>query len=1323
MQKDNKNNLETTFAFDIGTASIGWAVVKQPIERDINYDEQTGEVFNNIKIVASGVRMFNEPVVPKGGELLNVTRRANRLLRRRTRRLAQRKQAIKKMLLSLGYYKAEDFDHYLENGEINYDSVFQKIITENNKEASKYNIFSLRVKALDYQLTQNELAVVLFNLAKTRGFKSSKKQRPNEEETAQIEKDVKDKKDKEAGAVLSAIKNMKIKQMEVKEKYGKDFRTFAELIHFLNSINEKNSYRNKGSDYSNSILRSNVEEETKLIFAKQREFYKELTINFEDKFLDTMRHQRPIKFNLDSVGKCTYLKDENRASKSCFSAEYYTSLGRLINLRINPAKGKERSLEKQEIESILADKLKTFSNLTYKQLRKILGLAKEDQFKGLSYDDETHKNKNYSDHKIEDDKKKLIINFEETKEVDKYLESLVKENKLSKENYEFITNKDNYKVLDQIVQLNSLYNQEDIIKQIEKNENLKNLHQEIKDAIIYCNLSFTTYLQLSLKAMYLIIPYMEELYPKAEAGGIKTDAEDKATRWESKRVIDKLIEEGLFKKIEPKKYDKLPSIAEIEKLGDFYIPNHAVIKRALTQVIKTFNAMVNKYGKPDLVNIELLRELKSPSGKSKHIKKREDNTIEREQARQECKDIGLSDSETNILKVRLWKEQVHVCPYCVTGISQTDLGNEGELQIDHIIPESKSFDNSYNNKVLVHDKCNQNKGQKTPYLYLGEGQDWEKLKNYVYSSSLSKYKKDKLLNTKTLEKITEGFVERQKNDSAYITVLIKDFINNYFSFPQSKKTNHVYATKGALTSILREIFSLKKYRTYSDLQEDKGRFLYSEIVWNNEINPELVEELNLLKKDINKAKSSKDEKLYEELNKKFNSIREAFINYLANYFADVKNNNEEDDDYENEEEKSTEKRTIKSPPPEIIKKYVNDNKFSSYLTKVKVNNTFAEKFKEMEKDFIGDKHHAMDAILVGLLNASVIKQIGTFAKIADEKIEKKAKSLPKEHKDTKKLWKLHLSGSVSKKIQYLLQEQDFVSDKLNIDNLPKFKEEIWESLDKIFISRQPNRKVSGRIHEDTIYSASKQKNEKGDLRITKRINVTKDMKLKAIDEMVDNNIPLKNAIKDWLNSKDENKEPFPRMPTKNGNLGAFIRKITVLTGDSGDAYYKVRGGLVDSDKKIRSDVFKIKEVNKKGITQYKYALRPISLADIIIKKEVPLKLTGNFGYLDSEQGGENQEFMFSLYPNDLFCFKKDEKSEPEYAYYIGYTTRDNQIEYIDHNKLEKYKSKSGRLFVSIASLHELKKAQADLLGNKSIVKNNNYEDFSSLIAKIHKKED
>ena len=79
------------------------------------------------------------------------------------------------------------------------------------------------------------------------------------------------------------------------------------------------------------------------------------------------------------------------------------------------------------------------------------------------------------------------------------------------------------------------------------------------------------------------------------------------------------------------------------------------------------------------------------------------------------------------MKYRLWKEQEGLCPYSGEYIKPELLRDPVATQIDHILPHSRSYDDSYMNKVLCFTDENQRKGNMTPYEYLGGSPLWEKL--------------------------------------------------------------------------------------------------------------------------------------------------------------------------------------------------------------------------------------------------------------------------------------------------------------------------------------------------------------------------------------------------------------------------------------------------------------------------------------------------------------------------------------------------------------------------------------------------------------------
>lgn len=114
--------------------------------------------------------------------------------------------------------------------------------------------------------------------------------------------------------------------------------------------------------------------------------------------------------------------------------------------------------------------------------------------------------------------------------------------------------------------------------------------------------------------------------------------------------------------------------------------------------------------------------------------------------------LGKGCGEINskhIFRMRTYIEQGGICPYCgksLGNIHNVLCNDENYVDVEHILPRSRSHDNSENNKILAHTKCNSAKGNQTPYEYLNI-QQW---KNFVYRVSNMEYlpeaKKRNLLN-------------------------------------------------------------------------------------------------------------------------------------------------------------------------------------------------------------------------------------------------------------------------------------------------------------------------------------------------------------------------------------------------------------------------------------------------------------------------------------------------------------------------------------------------------------------------------------------------
>lgn len=222
---------------DLGIASVGWAVIE---------NNSNGEP---IRIVDLGSRIFDAAENPKDGSPLAKPRRDARGTRRRLRRRNHRILRTKRLLERYNIISQKEIEDMYANYKF------------------QYNVYELRVQALEEKLTNRELARVLINFVKRRGYKSNSK---SEESSS-----------KEAGKLLTATKENE----ELMKENG--YRTVAEMYikddkfkNFMPDGTKCVKIRNTTDDYKATPLRSLLLDEIKLILNKQKEFNSLITEKF-----------------------------------------------------------------------------------------------------------------------------------------------------------------------------------------------------------------------------------------------------------------------------------------------------------------------------------------------------------------------------------------------------------------------------------------------------------------------------------------------------------------------------------------------------------------------------------------------------------------------------------------------------------------------------------------------------------------------------------------------------------------------------------------------------------------------------------------------------------------------------------------------------------------------------------------------------------------------------------------------------------------------------------------------------------------------------------
>lgn len=314
-------------------------------------------------------------------------------------------------------------------------------------------------------------------------------------------------------------------------------------------------------------------------------------------------------------------------------------------------------------------------------------------------------------------------------------------------------------------------------------------------AKILVNVSFQDdYGSLSTKAMRKLYPYIKEnKYSTAcELAGYR-HSKDSITKEEN---------------------EQRPLKDRLELLPKNSLRN-PVVEKILNQMINVVNALLDKNRKTDPnfkfdeIRIELARELK------KNASERAEMTSQINKAKGENekiveiirKDFGiLNPTRNDIVKYKLYQELAfngYKDLYTNTKIDYHKLFSK-EYDVDHIIPQSRLFDDSFSNKVLVPRQANLDKGNRTAYDYMAT-KSKEAFERYLAAVE-SLYKEDKISKAKyqKLQKqeseIGDGFIERDLRDSQYIAKKAKEIL--------SQITRHIVSTSGSITDRLREDWGL-----------------------------------------------------------------------------------------------------------------------------------------------------------------------------------------------------------------------------------------------------------------------------------------------------------------------------------------------------------------------------------------------------------------------------------------------------------------------------------------------------------------------------------
>ncbi len=630
-----------------------------------------------------------------------------------------------------------------------------------NKETDE-NIWKLRaVSAFERPLNKREFGRILYHLAKHRGYDditypvTSSKIKESDTEN-----------DSDELKVTGAIKD----NFSLLYQDGNSNKTMCQVLYAKNPSNMRNqkkivAKKNKNgeikyleeSTYTNSIPRSEIKREAEMILRAQKDFGNDFSDVFEKWEKIAFRQRKfnesgsPMAKSIDEMRGRCIFTNEPVAPKEAPTAQLFVAL----------SKCNQNGFSAEQIKKVIEALYKKKTGLSYADVRKLLEY--DIPFATLNY------------------------NREYDKETKTWIEPDIK--KIEKEKFANFTG---YHKLCEFT--DSLSDMDEIFEIIATQKTPKNIEKAVSKicpeyAKQISEITTSKFLNLSLTALRALVPEMEQgrSYSQAcEANGW----EPRGTHGCFIDTSDK-VKQGYLRRINWAKLGKRIT--------------SPVVRRTLSQMHKVYNAMVYRYGCPDRVHLEIGRELKKSPDDIARIKREiEKNKKANEEA---YKEYGK-----HFNKYKLYMEQSGQCIYCG---KKLEAGLWDAYEIDHILPYSRSLDNSQSNKVLVCRDCNQRKGNKTPYEFMSNQEFFEMT---VRARSLNNVKKfKKLTNTNLPSAYDEknDFIARNANDNATISSFASQYLEQGIDWKNGNK-KHVLVRTGALTDYLRHQWGLEKLRDESD---------------------------------------------------------------------------------------------------------------------------------------------------------------------------------------------------------------------------------------------------------------------------------------------------------------------------------------------------------------------------------------------------------------------------------------------------------------------------------------------------------------------------
>lgn len=766
---------------DIGTNSIGWWL----------YETDGAAADARITgVIAGGVRVFSDGRDPQSGASLAVDRRTARAMRRRRDRYLRRRATLMK---------------FLANAEL---------LPADPAKAKKLEVldpYELRATGLDEALPLTHLGRALFHINQRRGFKSNRKTDRGDNESGKI----KDATARLEQAIMASGARTYGEFLHMRRRRATDPRNVPTVRTRLSVAKRDGPDGKEEAGYDFYPDRKHLEEEFHKLWTAQARYHPELTEELRDLVFEKIFFQRPLKE--PKVGLCLFSghhgvpSREERLPKAHPLNQRRVLFETVNQLRVTADGRETRPLTLEERDQIIhaLDNKKPTTSLKSMTL-KLPALAKVVKLR-------------------DGERFTLETGVRDAIACDPVRASLSHPDRFGPR-WSVLDAEAQWEVISRIRKVQSDTDHTALVDWLTQTHALDRDHAEatakapLPEGYGRLGLTATTRILDKLKAD--VVTYAQAV---AACGWHHSDQRTGEV-FDPMRWIDGDNEEPepwehplpyygevLDRHVIPGSYDRNlhdPRKQAAEYFGRITNPT---VHIGLNQLRRVVNKIVNTYGKPDQIVVELARELKqSEQQKQEAMQRIRDTTAAAKKRSEDIEELNrdrakqglrpIEDNGRNRMMLRLWEDLgpligPRCCPYTGEPINIGMVFN-GSCDVDHILPYSRTLDDSFANRTLCLREANREKRNQTPWEAWGGTEKWDaieaNLKN-LPDNKRWRFAPDAMQRFEG----ENDFLDRALVDTQYLARISRTYLDTLFT-----EGGHVWVVPGRLTEMLRRHWGL-----------------------------------------------------------------------------------------------------------------------------------------------------------------------------------------------------------------------------------------------------------------------------------------------------------------------------------------------------------------------------------------------------------------------------------------------------------------------------------------------------------------------------------